>query len=241
MKFQFKPNDNTLSFREYLCYLNQTSPVIVIYLKTIIPATSIFIFTLFTYLLSDFYLIFAYSLPLVLVLLIIFILLMLLLIKVIKKKRLKNNNMRCDIESTFYFTIEDGYLIRENDFSYIKLELSKLKEVKLLNKGLILSSEDERISIFIPKDILPITLDEFISLLKIENSSLIVIEEFKTLKKSLKKIYILFIITIILSIIFGFFIGKFNYKHNFTKYDLILNSELIKQYNKSYLYVIKSK
>ena len=236
MKFQVKPNDNILSFREYLSYLNKTSPVIVIYLKTIIPATSIFIFTLFTDLLSSSYGIFIYSLPIFLVLLIITILLMLLVIKVIKKKRLKNNNIRCDIESIFYFTIEDGYLIRENDFSYIKLELSKLKEVKLLNKGLVLSSEDERISVFIPKDALPVTLDELIYLLKSENNSLVIIEEFKILKKEFKKIWVLFIITIILSIIFGFFIGKYNYEHNFTKYDLISNSELIKEDNKSYLY-----
>jgi len=244
MKFQFKPNDNILSFREYLRYLNKTSPVIIIYFKTITSAFLIFIFTLFTYLfssiLSDYYTsstsTFIVLIALFVLVLLVTVLLILLIIKVIKKKKLKNTNIHCDIESTFYFTIDDGYLIRENDFSYIKLELSKLKEVKLLDKGLVLSSEDERILIFIPKDALPVTLDEFISLLKAENSSLIVIEEFKILKKSLKKLYIIFITTLILSVIFGFFIGKYNYEHNFTKYDLISNSELIKQDNKSYLY-----
>ena len=244
MKFQFKPNDNILSFREYLRYLNKTSPVIIIYFKTITSAFLIFMFTLLAYLFSsiliDFY---TSSTITVIVLIALFIVILLitslvifLIIKVIKKKKLKNTNIHCDIESAFYFTIEDGYLIRENDFSYIKLELSKLKEVKLLNKGLILSSEDERILIFIPKDALPVTLDEFISLLKAENNSLVVIEEFKILKKSLKKIWILFIITIILSMTFGFFIGKYNYEHNFIKYDLILNSELIKEDNNSFLY-----
>ena len=244
MKFQFKPNDNILSFREYLRYLNKTSPVIIIYFKTITSAFSIFIFTLFTYLfsyiLSNYYTsstsTFIALIALFVLVLLVTVLLILLIIKVIKKKKLKNTNIHCDIESTFYFTIEDGYLIRENDFSYIKFELSKLKEVKLLNKGLIISSENKRISIFIPKDVLPVTLDGFISLLKAENSSLIVIEEFKILKKSLKKVYILFIITIISSAILGFFIGKYNYEHNFTKYDLIPNNELIKQDNNSYIY-----
>lgn len=244
MKFEFKPSDNSISFREYLYYLSKTFPVSSIYLKTIIPAFFIFIFTLITYLfsyiLSDFY---TSSTITILVFIAVFILILLitvlvifLIIKVIKKKKLKNNIMHSDIESTFYFTIEDGYLIRENEFSYIKFNLNRIKEVNILKHGLVLTLENKKSLIFIPNNILPVTLDEFISLLKAENSSLIIIEDFKIFKKSLKKIWILFITTILLSIIFGFFLGKYNYEHNFTKYDLISNSELIKEDNKSYLY-----
>ncbi|MDV4150746.1 hypothetical protein R0131_07835, partial [Clostridium sp. AL.422] len=89
--------------------------------------------------------------------------------------------------STFYFTIEDGYLIRENEFSYIKFKLNRIKEVNIMKYGLILALENKKSLIFIPNTVLPVTLEEFISLLKAENNSLIVIEEFKNLKKSLKK------------------------------------------------------
>ncbi|WP_300381743.1 hypothetical protein, partial [Clostridium sp.] len=183
--------------------------------------------------------IFPYMLIVIIGALVVYILIILLIIKLVKrkqKKSIKNNNLYCDIESTFYFTIEDGYLIRENEFSNLKLPLNKVKDVKLLKHGLILSIESERSSIFIPKDRLPISLEEFISLIKNENNNLIVIEEFKRLKKLSKKIYMLLTITFISACIFSFFIAKYDYEYNFKKYDLVMGSNLIKQDNNTYLY-----
>lgn len=80
-----------------------------------------------------------------------------------------------------------------------------------------------------------VTLEDFISLIKEGNNNLVVIEEFKRLKKSSKKIYIILTITFILACIFSFFIGKYDYEHNFKRYDLIMGSNLIKEYN-TYLY-----
>lgn len=232
MKFEFKPSENSISFREYLSYLTQASPGFTLYKNTIIPACLIAIFSLLTCLFSKFYPYYAYTLILTIGILLLYILLFLLIIKIVKakkKKVIKNNKLYGDIESTFYFTIEDGYLLRENEFSNIKLQLSKISNVKLLKHGLILSTENEKISLFIPNDILPVTLEEFISLLKEENDSIIVLEEFKRIKKSSKKIYMLFGITFILACIFSFFIGKYAYEHNFEKYDLLMESDLIKQ------------
>lgn len=232
MKFEFKPSDNSLSFREYLSYLSQTSPIITIYINTIIPACLVFMFSLLTYVMSGYYIYFAYIILPTIVLITLSFLLILLIIKLIKKISIKNNTLYCDLESNFYFTISDGYLLRENEFSTVKLELSKINDVKILRQGLILSSKDKKISIFIPKDVLPVTLEEFISFLKNENSSLIVLNEFKRLKKSYKKIYILIIFTVLLSFISSFFIGKYNFK----KYNLIPNSDLIKQEDNTFLY-----
>ncbi|MDV4152797.1 hypothetical protein R0131_18380, partial [Clostridium sp. AL.422] len=110
MKFEFNPIDNRISFREYLYYINKTSPITPIYLKTIIPALLIFIFTLITYLfssiISDYYtsstITVVVLIALFIVLLLITVLLILLIIKLSKKKKLKNNIIHCDIESTFY-------------------------------------------------------------------------------------------------------------------------------------------
>lgn len=239
MRFSFKPSENSTSFKEYLSYLIQTSEGITLYRNTILPASVIFIFSVVTFILSEDYKIFPYMMIGIIGALVFYTLIILLVIKLTKrkqKKSIKNNKLYCDIESTFYFTIEDGYLIRENEFSNIKMPLNKVKDAKILKHGLILSIENERSSIFIPKDSLPITLEEFISLIKEENNNLILNEEFKRLKKLSRKIYMIAIITFILACIFSFFIAKYNYEYNFKKYDLVMGSSLIKQDNKKYLY-----
>lgn len=232
MKFEFKPSDYSLSFREYLKYLNTTSPVITLYLKTIIAPYLILAFSLITYILSEGYRYLLYLIPFTIVISLLFLFLFLLINKLRRKKTIKNTKLFCDIESTFYFTIEDGYLIRENEFSSIKFKLSEINNIKLLKHGLILSIENAKMSPFIPKAILPIPLEEFISLLRSENNSLIVLDEFKKLKKKSKKLYTIFIFTILLSFISSFFIGKYNFK----RYPLIPNSDLIKQNDNTYLY-----
>lgn len=234
MIFEFKPSENSISFKEYLGYLIQTSSVMIIYRNSILTTSLIAIFSIIAYLLSDYYTGFTYILILTISMLIFCFLIIFLIMKVIKSKKkkvLKNNNLYCDLESTFYFTIEDGYLIRENEFSNIKLKLSEIKYVKLLKHGIILVTENESISLLIPKAILPVTLEEFILFLKEENNSLIVLEEFKRLKKIAQKIYMILGITFILACISGFFISKYNYEHNFTKYNLIPKSDLSNQGN----------
>lgn len=212
MIFEFKPSENSISFKEYLGYLIQTSSVMIIYRNSILTTSLIAIFSIIAYLLSDYYTGFTYILILTISMLIFCFLIIFLIMKVIKSKKkkvLKNNNLYCDLESTFYFTIEDGYLIRENEFSNIKLKLSEIKYVKLLKHGIILVTENESISLLIPKAILPVTLEEFILFLKEENNSLIVLEEFKRLKKIAQKIYMILGITFILACISGFFISKY--------------------------------
>lgn len=232
MKFEFKPSDYSLSFREYLKYLNTTSPVITLYLKTIIAPYLILAFSLITYILSEGYKYLLYLIPFTIVISLLLLLFFLLINKLRRKKAIKNTKLFCDIESTFYFTIEDGYLIRENEFSSIKFKLSEINNIKLLKHGLILSIENAKVSPFIPKAALPIPLEEFISLLRSENNSLIVLDEFKRLKKKSKKLYTIFIFTILLSFISSFFIGKYNFK----RYPLLPNSDLIKQNDNTYLY-----
>lgn len=239
MRFEFKPSENSISFREYLSYLTQTSPGVILYKKTILPASIIVVFSIVTFLLSEDYKAFPYMLLAIIGVLIFYILVIFLIIKISKrkqKKAIKNNKLYCDIESTFYFTIEDGYLIRENEFSNIKLNLREIKNIKILKHGLILSTEDGKVSLFIPKDRLPVTVEEFVALIKEENNDLIVIEEFKRLKKLSRKIYMVLTITFISAFIFSFFIAKYDYEHNFKKYDLVMWSNLTKQDNNTYLY-----
>lgn len=239
MKFDFKPSENIVGFREYLNYLRKLSPFIGIYTKTMLPFYAVFLFSIITSALSKYYKVFTYMMIIMIGISIVYLFIFWLIIKVIKARKnkvIKNNKLYCDIESTFYFSIEDGYLIRENEFSNIKIQLSKIKYVSLLKHGLTVSTESGSSLIFIPNEILPVTLEEFIGLLKEENNSLIVIEAFKIFKKLSKNIYKILWITFILACIFSFFIGKYNYEHDFTKYNLIMQSDLIKQDNNKYLY-----
>lgn len=232
MKFEFKPSDYNLSLREYLVYINKTSPIITLYLKTITAPFLILAFSLITYILSQEYRYLIYTIPFVIVIFLLCYLLFLLVLKLRRRKAIKNTKLLCDIESTFYFTIEDGYLIRENEFTFLKTKLSEVKSIKLLKHGLILSIENAKLSPFIPKAALPIALEEFLSLLINENSSLIVLDEFKRLKKKSKRLYAILVFTILLSFVASFFIGKYNFK----RYPLIPNSDLIKQSDNTFLY-----
>lgn len=239
MKFDFKPSENNISFREYLNYLAQTLEGIILYKKTVFPAGLIAIFCAMTFILSKHYIDFGLILIVLSSIIVLYSLIFLLINKLIKrkaKKPLKVNKVFCDIESRFYFTIEDGNLIRENEFSNINLQLSKIKEIKILKYGLILYVEIGKISIFIPKDVLPVTLEEFILLIKEENNDLIIKEELKREKDLLRKTNLSLGIILILACISGFFIGKYNYDRSFTRYNLIMGSNLVKQENNTSIY-----
>ena len=243
MKFEFKPTESIPSFREYLSFFNRILPSVRIYKKTISPIAILSVFYFSALSLSQFPDIFIYIVIITIIVILFYYLLFLLIFKVFKTKRnkvLKNTPLFCDLESTFFFTIEDDYLIRENEFSTIKLHLSNIEAIILLKDGLVLSIASGNNSIFIPTSVLPVSLEEFISLIKEKNPSLIVFEEFNRLKKLKKKIYISFLLMLILTFITSFFIGKYNFK----RYDLILTSDLIKQNstnfasgdNSSYIY-----
>lgn len=239
MRFDFKPSENNISFREYLNYLAQTLEGIILYKKTVFPAGLIAIFCAMTFVLSKHYIDFGLILIVLISIIILYSLIFLLIKKLIKrkdKKPLKVNKICCDSESRFYFNIEEGNLIRENEFSNIKLQLSQIKEIKILKYGLILYVEIGKISIFIPKDVLPVTLEEFILLIKEENNDLIIIEEFKKQKDLLRKTNLSLGIILILACISGFFIGKYNYDRSFTRYDLIMGSSLVKEENNTSVY-----
>ncbi|MBD7914703.1 hypothetical protein H9660_06055 [Clostridium sp. Sa3CUN1] len=243
MKFEFKPTDNIKDFREYLSFFNRILSSVIIYKKAIYPIAILSVFYFATLSLSQFYDIFIYIVIITMVVILIYYLLFLLAFKVFKNKKnkvLKNTALFCDLESTFFFTIEDNYLIRENEFSTIKLHLSNIESIILLKNGLVLSIAKGNNSIFIPIAVLPVSLKEFISLIKDINPSLMVFEEFTRLKKLKKKTYISFALMLILTFVTSFFIGKYNFK----RYDLILTSDLIKQNstnfasgdNSSYIY-----
>jgi hypothetical protein len=234
MKFEFKPTENIIAFREYLSFLNRILPGVRIYKKTIYPTVILILFYFATLVLSQFYDIFPYIIVITIIAIVFYYLLFLLIIKIInhkKSKVLKNNVLFCDLESTFFFTMEDDYLIRENEFSTIKLHLNKIKNIYILKHGLDLSTGGGNNSIFIPTSSLPVSLEEFISLIKDKNPSVAIFEEFTKLKKSKKKIYISFVIALILIFICSFFVGKYNFK----RYDLILSSDLIKEDTMNFL------
>ncbi|MGG7058203.1 hypothetical protein ACQPUY_07790 [Clostridium nigeriense] len=228
MNFEFKPTENIVAFKEYLSFLTKTLPGVRIYKKTIYPIVILILFYFSTIVLSKTYDIFHYIIVITIIVILFYYLLFLLIFKIVKNKKnkvLKNNAIYCDLESTFFFTIDDDYLIRENEFSTIKIHLSNIKDIILLNNGLVLSIGSGHNSIFIPTTVLPVSLEEFISLIKEKNPSLMVFEEFARLKKLKKKIYISFVLMIILTFVTSFFIGKYNFK----RYDLILTSDLTKQ------------
>lgn len=228
MKFEFKPTEDIKAFKEYLSFFNRILSSVIIYKKTIYPIAILMVFYSAILLLSKTYDIFPYVIVITLIVILFYYLLFLLIFKVINNKKnkvLKNTPLFCDFESTFFFTIEDDYLIRENEFSTIKLPLSKIEKIYLLKYGLNLSTGSGNNSIFIPTSVLPVPLEEFISLIKDKNPSVIIFEEFTRLKKLKKKIYISFVLMLILIFVTSFFIGKYNFK----RYDLILTSDLIKQ------------
>lgn len=86
MKFEFKPSENSISFREYLSYLIQTSEGMTLCRKAILPACVISIFSIFTFLLSQDYRIFTYILLITIGVIIFYILVILLILKVVKAK-----------------------------------------------------------------------------------------------------------------------------------------------------------
>ncbi|MEG0295492.1 MAG: hypothetical protein RR620_02165 [Clostridium sp.] len=239
MKFEFNPSEESVSFREYLAYVNTSSIVTSLYRKAIMPIVTISIFITIVSLYSNLYRRFFYTTGIltfgVLVLSIICFL-GIKIIKSMKKKKLKNNKFICDIESISKFNIEDNFLIRENEFSTIKVSLDNITGITLLNHGLILHSKKNELHVFIPKETLPIPLDEFISIFKKENKNLLIDEGLKREKNKLKKIIAVCTIVFIIGIISAYFIGKYDYEHNYTRYNLIMEAGLTKMDNNTLVY-----
>lgn len=138
--------------------------------------------------------------------------------------------------SAFSFTIEDDYLIRESKYSTINIKLNKIQKIELLKKSLILFSEDDTTIMFIPKECLPVSLNEFINLFRKNNKLLIINDYVKTYKKHLKKVTVVISLAMILTVISGYCIGKYIDKNNFKVYDLKLENELRKESNGDAVY-----
>lgn len=238
MKFEFNPSENSRSFKEYLQNSSNISLVMDIYKKCLaIPVVMIIMITIIPlfkgiYKNTVFY---TTLLFICIILIALFVIIVTFLIKILNKK-VKNNKMYCDLESTFKFTIKENYIIRENEFSTVKVLMKKIEKIKRLKYGIILCTEGERIDMFIPKDILPVSVDELIELIKKENSSLLIDEAAKREKKRQIRYYLIALISILLSAVVAYFIGKYDYEHNFTRYDLIMHSDLVKQENHKLLY-----
>ena len=238
MKFEFKPSEESRSFKEYLQHSTNMSTVMDIYKRCmIIPMIAVImviIIPMFKGIYKDtlFYVI-LFSIGIVVGILVVLV--MVFLFK-ISTKKVKNNKMYCDLESTFKFTIKDKYIIRENEFSTVKVLMKKVEKIKLLKYGVILCTEGERVDMFIPKDILPISINELIDLIKKENGSLFIDEAAKREKKRLIRYYMVALVIALLSLVASYFVGKYDYEHNFTRYDLIMHSDLVKQENHKLLY-----
>ena len=134
----------------------------------------------------------------------------------------------CDYNSTVYITIENDYLIRENKYSKIKIKLNEIGKIELLYRSVILYSKDKAILIFIPKQCLPIKLEEFIRLFKEKNNNVIINNFEKTYEGYLKKLLISMGIAMTLTLIPSYFVGKYIDENSFKKYDLKLENELEK-------------
>lgn len=238
MKFEFTPSNHSSSFREYLNHLFKDTPAVKIYLKAIVPAiiliTSYVIISIFS---KYFNSILTNSIELAIF--IIVILLMIFIIRIVYTKlcrSIKNNKLYSDLEGNFTFTIEDGYLIRENQFSTIKIALKNIATIRLLKQGLILSSRNEQIFLFIPNAALPISLKEFIEIFKVANPKLTVENISKKNKHELIKQCILLIVISYLALAASHFIGRYDYEHNFPTYDLIMEDQMEKLIDNSFLY-----
>ena len=238
MKFEFKPSENSKSFKEYLQHATNISIVKDLYNKCIIIPVMIIIATMVITMLKGIYkniLFYVIVIFIGIILVTLFILVVLFLLKIIKKK-VKNNKMYCDLESVFKFTIVDDYIIRENDFSTIKLLLKEVQKIKILKYGIIVCEGGEKVDMFIPKDILPISTKEFIDLIKNHNPELLIEEAAKNEKRRLFRYYSLVLLIALLSIVAAYFVDKYDYEHSFTTYELVMSSDLVKQENHKLIY-----
>ena len=238
MKFEFKPSEDSRSFKEYLQHSTNMSTVMDIYKKCMIIPMIVVIMVIIIPMFKGIYkntLFYVILFIICIVVVILVVLVMLFLLKILTKK-VNNNKMYCDLESKFKFTIEDKYIIRENEFSTVKVLMKRVEKIKVLKYGVILCAEGERVDMFIPKDILPISIDALIDLIKKENGSLFIDEAAKREKKRLVRYYIIALIIAVLSVVVAYFVGKYDYDHNFTRYDLIMHSDLVKQDNHKLLY-----
>lgn len=236
MRFEFTPSNHSESFNEYTRYIYQQVEIINVYKKAVLPGIITFISYIIIASFSQYYhYLFKTSLILVVVLFIVFLtaFLTIFLFKKVTKK-VKNNALYADLESNFTFTIEDGYLTRENKFSTIKIAIKSFDKMQLLKESIILCYGKH--SLFIPKAVLPVTQREFIKLFKTTDSKIILEDPVLEEKNQLLKDALRFIILCFLSLAVSYFVGKYDYEHNFTTYTLIMSDELESLSDNSLLY-----
>lgn len=224
MRFEFKPSEHRKSFKEYLKYASNISLVTDIYKRCIIIPVAIIIFAVVLSLLKGIYrntLFYSIVYVIGVILVVLFVTVVALVSKLFKKK-IKNNKMYCDLESKFRFIVEEGHIIRENDFSTIKIAIKSIEKIKLLKHGVIICAEGEKVDMFIPTDILPISINELINLVRYENSRVVIDETAKKEKKRLGRYYLILLIASLVAAVSSYFIDKYDYEHNFTKYDLVI-------------------
>lgn len=238
MKFEFTPSNHGESFKEYIRYISLDIPPSRILSKTVIPA----IITLMSYVIIANFSQYFNSIinnSLILAVILIFALLIVFIVKMfyLKASRsLKNNKLYCDLESNFAFTLEDGYFIRENQFSTIKVALKEIATIRLLKQGLILSSENQQILLFIPIAVLPISVKDFIEIFKTANPKLTLENVYKKNKKQLLIKGICLIVICYLALVASHFIGKYNHDYNFKTYDLTTEDQMVTLMDNSFLY-----
>lgn len=242
MKFEFKPSENGTSHNDVAKYnapisVNSMMHLICFKMPCIIMSLLVVI-DLFSRDISIF-------LDKVIIVAIAFLIIWITYFLIKKKKKTKAERTKfkkfCDLDTTYYFTIDDNYLIRENEFSKIKVKLNKVIKVEVLKSTIILLVENDSTLIYIPIRCLPVGLYEFINIIKEKNNAIVINEYYKNIKKSSKRYIIVCIISIVLAIIGSFFIGKYEYENNFTTYNLKIQDELKREdFNDSYYYENKN-
>lgn len=236
MEFKFTPVEDKKSYREYLdCINSRLVDIISVESWIGISVMAIFV-TLFTKIFSYYHkgsIIFVAILTIVLAI-------SYFIMYLIKKYKKSNKNsfgkykaLYNDFNTTFYFSMDDEYLTRTNEFSTIKVKKDKVKEIIELQRGIILSFEN--VDIFIPKNCLPVPVDKFLESFPKEN-----IKKIDYKKQQLKKCrnkYIGICIIFVLSIFIGYNIAKYNYYNDFEALNVISFNGLERQMeDQTYLY-----
>ncbi|STA99356.1 hypothetical protein QIT93_05665 [Clostridium baratii] len=235
MKFEFTSSKYADSSIEFMRYFNKVWNTNKLYnacikIPYLVGACIVFI----AYLCADFDYFFDKLIYLITFGIVIFSAIYFILKKCIPNKKVIKNFYKYN--SKFYFTIKEDYLIKESRYSTINIKLNKIHKIEILKKSLILFSEDNTTIIFIPKECLPVSLNEFINLFRQNNKSLIVNDYIKTYKKYLKKVTVVISLAMILTVITGYFLGKYIDENNFKVYDLKLENELKKEANGEAIY-----
>ncbi|MBT9832719.1 hypothetical protein [Clostridium baratii] len=233
MKFEFTPSKYPKSLNEFNKYLIKSFNIDKIFNMSVkVPYVIGACIALLAYLCAKFYMYFDFV-----KMLFIFGPIICIIVYFVEKKFSKRTGTKipkiikkniCDYNSTVYITIENDYLIRENKYSKIKIKLNEIGKIELLYRSVILYSKDKAILIFIPKQCLPIELEDFIKLFKEKNNNIIINNFEKIYKKHINKLLVFMGMAIILTTFFSYFVGKYIDENSFKKYDLKLENELEK-------------